>query len=287
MQRLATGLQDRAPHDIVSYWDKLRYLKGRTQRILAKATGRPATPETAILADVVAKLEAPVEDTLGEGNKVTTAVPSSPDRIRLTGEEISDVFDYLKTTNLMSISDNLENLYATSAAFAGFGFGLCRNYTDPYACEREEQHFPPQRLLHIDFTPNSLRGTVKSLSSARDGSADTTFIDIDPGLRRLNTYSGGEELYWTAARNRVRLLVKSFKPRITQIILTSSSAGDGRSEKRSRMPCMIWFPPQLWMGYVQTAQVSARMTRKEPATTSSMPLRRVQQKLRKGGKRVQ
>ncbi|KAL8746286.1 MAG: hypothetical protein Q9184_007769 [Pyrenodesmia sp. 2 TL-2023] len=196
--------------------------------MLNKAAGRPATPETAILADVVAKLKAQVEDALGAGEKLTMAVLSSPDRIRLTEEEISDVFDYLKIKNLMSIPDDLENLHATSAAFAGYGYGLCRHYTDPYACEREEQHIPEQRLLHIDFTPQSLSGTIKSLNSARGGTVDNPFIDIDLGLGRLNTYPEGEEMYWTAVRHRIRSLVKSFKPRITQLILTGYSAGDGR-----------------------------------------------------------
>lgn len=72
---------------------------------------------------------------------------------------------------------------------------------------------------------------IKSLSSARDGSADTTFIDIDLGRRRLNTYSGCEKTYWTTVRDRVRLLVKCFKHCLTQLILTGSSAGDGRFEE--------------------------------------------------------
>lgn len=129
----------------------------------------------------------------------------------------------------MGIPDDLEDLYATSAAFAGYGYGLCRHYTDPYACEREEQHLPEQRLLHLDFTPNSLSVTIKSLNSARGGTVDDTFIDIDLGLGRLNNiYPEREELYWTAVRHRIRSLVESFKPRITQLILTGSSAGDGR-----------------------------------------------------------
>ena len=225
MQRYATGPQNRVSiDDAASYWDKVRYLKGRTQRILNKAIGRPATVETAILADVVAKPKVQIEDTLTEGNKVTTAVLSSPDRIRLTEEEISDVFDYLKITNLMSIPDDLEYVYATSAAFAGFGFGLCRNYTDPYACGREERYFPLQRLLHIDFTLDGLSGTIKWLNSARNGPVDKTFIDINLGLGGRNAYPGGEEMYWTAVRDSIRTLVKSYRPRISQLILTGSSA---------------------------------------------------------------
>ncbi|KAL8647793.1 MAG: hypothetical protein Q9226_006286 [Calogaya cf. arnoldii] len=206
MQRFAKGPQDHCPiDDAASYWDKLRYLKGRTQRRLNKAIGRPATPETAILADVVEKLQVQVEDTFTEGNKVPTAVLSSPDRIRLTEEEISDVFDYVKITNLMCIPDDLGNLYATSAAFAGFGFGHCRNYTDPYAWEREERYLPPQRLLHIDFTLDGLSGTIKSLNSARDGLVDEAFIGINLGLGWL--FRG---------------------PRIPQLILTGYSAESKR-----------------------------------------------------------
>ncbi|KAI4189635.1 MAG: hypothetical protein LQ346_005077 [Caloplaca aetnensis] len=231
MQRLATGPQHRVPHDIPSNWDKLRYLKRRTQRLLNRAIGRPATPETAILASMVAKLKTQIEHSLGE--KVTTAVLSSPDRICLTEEEVSDVLDYLKIKNLMSIPDDLEDLYATSAAFAGYGFGLCRQYTDPYACEREEQRFPPQRLLHIDFTIHSLSGTIKSLNSARNGFADKTFISIDLGLGKLET-SPEEEMYWTAVRDWIRLLVQSYKPRITQLMLTGSAAGDGRFREAVR-----------------------------------------------------
>ncbi|KAI4116910.1 MAG: hypothetical protein LQ338_007640 [Usnochroma carphineum] len=227
-QRLATGPRNRIPHDIPSNWEKLRYLKKRSQRILNKALGRPANPETAILADMIAKLKSQIEGALGEGDRLTAAVLSSPDRIRLTTEEITDVFDYLNIKNLMAQPDDLEHLYATSAVYAGFGLGLCRHYTDPYVCEREELHFTTQTLLHLDFTPGSLSGTIQSLKSARESSADETFIDTDLGLGRLDSCPEGEAFYWGAVRDRIRLLVQSFKPRITQLILTGSSAGDGR-----------------------------------------------------------
>lgn len=169
------------------------------------------------------------------GEIVTAAVLSSPDRIRLTAEEITDVFDYLKMRNLMAEPDTLEDLYATSAAYAGFGIGLCEQYTDAYACEREEYRFPTQRVLHLDFTPESLSGTIKSLTSARDGSVETTFIDIGLGLGRLAAQSTtsmpspkDDTVYWTTIASRIRALVQSFKPQITQLLLTGSSAADQR-----------------------------------------------------------
>ncbi|KAL8891550.1 MAG: hypothetical protein Q9215_001414 [Flavoplaca cf. flavocitrina] len=90
-----------------------------------------ATPETAVLADVTAQLKPQVEDTLGQGNMVAKAVLSSPDHVGLPEEEISDVLNYPTITDLTSIPDALEVVYATKAAFAGFEFGLCSNYTDP------------------------------------------------------------------------------------------------------------------------------------------------------------
>lgn len=180
-------------------------------------------------------LKIETEATLRDGLKVTAAVLSSPDRIRLRDEEITDVFDYVQIRNLMAKPDTLDDLYATSSAYAGFGMGLCEQYTDPYACEREESHFPTQRLLHLDFAPGSLSGTIKSLKSARDGSVEEAFIDPVLGLGRLNGLNqksdlelGEERAYWTAVTNRIRTLVQSFKPRITQLILTGSSASDPR-----------------------------------------------------------
>lgn len=189
----------------------------RAQRLLNKSLGRPATPETAILAGLISMLKTSTKSCLGGGN-FEAAVLSSPDRIRLTAEEVTDVFDYLGMRNLMAEPDTLEDLYATSAAYTGLGMGLCGQYTDPYACEREEFHFPTQRLLHLDFAPESLSGTIMSLKSAKDGSVEEAFIDSDLGLGRLNALSTismptPEDVtaYWSAIASRIRALVQSFK----------------------------------------------------------------------------
>lgn len=179
LRHLATGPRGRTPHDDLSTWETLRYLKMRAQRLLNKSLGRPANPETAILADLISRLKIETEAALGDRQKVTAAVLSSPNRIRLTAEEIGDVFDYLRIRNLMVEPDDL---YATASAYAGFGKGLCEHYTDPYACEHEELHFPTQWLLHLDFGPTSLSGTVGGLKDARQGSMDKMFIDPALGL---------------------------------------------------------------------------------------------------------
>jgi hypothetical protein len=56
LRRLATGQENRTPDHSDSNWKKLQYVKARSQRRLNKLLGRPATPETAILAAIVSAL---------------------------------------------------------------------------------------------------------------------------------------------------------------------------------------------------------------------------------------
>ncbi|TVY87168.1 hypothetical protein LAWI1_G007468, partial [Lachnellula willkommii] len=217
LRRLATGPENRTPDHFDSNWKKLKYVKARTQRHLNKLLGRPATSETAILATMVSALYNETQTWLGGDQPIAAAVLSSPDRIRLTNEEINDVFDYLKLKNLMAEPDSLEDLYATSAAYAGYGRGLCTTYTDAYACEREEWRFPSQYVLHVDFNRESLSATIKRLQShARE--------EVRLGLA---PESDGE-LYWASVSARIRELVMSFKPGITELLLTGTSATDAR-----------------------------------------------------------
>jgi hypothetical protein len=141
MRRMATGPTVRTPDDSDTRWEMLQYLRSRTQRLLNKLIGRPATPETAVLASMVSKLVDKTQAWLGDKDPIVAAVLSSPDHFRLTNEETSDILDYLKLRNLMAAPPLFYELYATSAAYAGYGKGLCRTYTDAYACEREEWDF--------------------------------------------------------------------------------------------------------------------------------------------------
>lgn len=233
LRRLATGPKNRTPDHFDSNWKKWQYVKARAQRHLNKLLGRPATSETAILATMVSALYNETQTWLGRDQPIAAAVLSSPDRIQLTDEEIDDVFDYLKLKNLMTEPDSLEDLYATSAAYAGYGRGLCTTYTDVYTCEREESRFPYQQVLHVDFNRESLSATIKRLQSARDGSVVAAFIDPDLGhareeVRLAFAPESDGELYWATVSARIRELVISFKPRINQLLLTGTSATDAR-----------------------------------------------------------
>ncbi|KAL8947964.1 MAG: hypothetical protein Q9222_005802 [Ikaeria aurantiellina] len=232
MRRLATGPQDRIPDRKLSNWEKFLYANSRAQRLLNKAIGHPANLETAILASLVSKLKNKVNEKLGPNRAVTAAIMSSPDHISLTAEEVTDIFDYLKMENLMAKPDTLEDLYSTSAAYAGFGMGLCRNYSSVYACEQEELRFPMKTLLHLDFSAHSLSGTLKTLQSARNSYVDETFVSPDLGLSKLEGLDNFDpdltSDFWNAVTERIVRLAWSYELQISQLIFTGTSASNPR-----------------------------------------------------------
>jgi hypothetical protein len=245
MRRTATGPTVRTPDHFDARWEMLQYLKSRMQRLANKLVGRPATPDTAVPASMVSKLVEKTQTRLGDKSTSVAAVLSSPDHLRLTNEETSDIFDYLKLRNLMAEPPLFYELYATSAAYAGYGKGLCCNYTDAYACEREEWYFEHQRVLHLDLNSQSLSGTIKSLQSAKSVSVDASFVDPDlgfgPARERLtlmmSDYQEGDE-YWNSVSDRIRELVKSFNrvyiPHMTDLLLTGPLATN------KRLQAAIW-----------------------------------------------
>jgi hypothetical protein len=239
MRRRATAPILRTPYNIDTSWEMLQYLKSRMQRLANKLVGRPATPETEVLASMVSKLVEKTQAWLGDKHTITAAVLSSPDHLRLTNEEISDVFDYLKLRNLMAEPPLFYELGATSAAYAGYGKGLCRTYTDAYACECEEWRLPLERVLHLDLNSETLSGTIKSLQGAEDVSVDATFVDPDLGCgqerERLALVTGEDdegEQYCSSISHRIRELVKSFNrvylPHMTELLLTGPLATNKR-----------------------------------------------------------
>ena len=239
MRQLASGPINRIPDHFSSNWEKLRYLKSRASRLANKLTGRSASPETAILAMMVSKLVNATDTWLESEHAVIAAVLSSPDRIKLTDEELGDVLDYLKLQNLMDNTRSIYQLYATSATYAGYGKGLCRTYIDAYACEREESELPDQRVLHLDLNSETLSGTLKTLRSAYDGSVDASFVDPGLGfgheegmLVMAGEVDDAREQYWTAVSDRVRELVKSlqrvYPPHVTELLLSGPYAANER-----------------------------------------------------------
>ncbi|PVH92049.1 hypothetical protein DM02DRAFT_733904 [Periconia macrospinosa] len=223
-----TTQHTRFPDEIPTRRGKLEYVRARLQRLANKALGRPANAQTAVMAEMITQLKTGVEDTLSAGTSragITHAVISSPDSIHLTSEELGDVLDYLKVTNAMAEPDDL---FAASAAYAGFGHGLCATYTNPDVCGYEEYNLPYQRILHLDFTDKALTTTIKGLKKWMSWGVDASVIVAELGYEHNNDDDGPSDLFFDRIRDHIRNFTISTKYRITELIFTGTRVGDQR-----------------------------------------------------------
>lgn len=86
---------------------------------------------------------------------MSSAVIVAPNILALYEEDLVDAFEWigLKYINVAYIKGVIHEMHA---AYAGYGFGLCANYTDPEACHREELAMDRDRVLPVLFTNSAL-----------------------------------------------------------------------------------------------------------------------------------
>ncbi|KAI0429117.1 hypothetical protein F5Y09DRAFT_270249 [Xylaria sp. FL1042] len=188
----------------------------------------PATPEIAILADMVSQLRREVEAVLER--RVNAVAISSPDRVRLTRYEIGDILDYLWMEDLVAEKKKtmFDQLFSMAATAAGNSDGLCRSYTDAYECEKEERLFPSQWTLQLDFSRESLSGAMELISTARCFSAHADFVDLELGANHFSHEDAEiEREYWKKLEARIREFVES-NHRPEKIYLTGDSVTEPR-----------------------------------------------------------
>jgi len=59
----------------------------------------------------------------------------------LYAEDLQDAFEYVGLRYLTFLV-RYDVLYETSSAYAGYGYGLCSDYTNRIACKREQDDMP-------------------------------------------------------------------------------------------------------------------------------------------------
>ena len=115
-------------------WDDMprQYL-----RKARKAIGLPASSDIGCLAMMFSDLRVAVEEQVGP---ITSAGVTTMNLVALYDEDLHDAFEYVSleyiTFPVGYVGHNI--LYETSAAYAGYGYGLCTDYdTDLEACRNE------------------------------------------------------------------------------------------------------------------------------------------------------
>jgi hypothetical protein len=227
----STTRETRFPHNIPTTAGKLQYVLDHLRRFANKFFGRPANRKTAILAEMLAQLKASVESVLPSTTTVTHAIVTSPDSMRLTDWEMDDVLDYLHIKNLIKAPDSL---YSISAAFAGTGHGLCKEYTKLYRCEAEDHlEFRNEDVLNVDFSDQALVMTTKGMQTYKSIGGGNADVDTELGYVEGLDDEETKELFEKIGK-KMRNFVQRQRRKVTMILLTGTRVGEHRFKETLR-----------------------------------------------------
>ncbi|KAH7347078.1 hypothetical protein BKA66DRAFT_554573 [Pyrenochaeta sp. MPI-SDFR-AT-0127] len=149
----------------------------------------------------------------------------------LTDWEMDDVLDYLHIKNLMEAPDSL---YSISAAYAGTGHGLCKEYTKLYQCEAEDHlYFPNKDVLNVDFSHQALRITTKGMQTYKAFGGGEAVVDTDLGYVEGLDDEEMEELFKRIGE-KMSSFVQSQRRKVTMILLTGTRVGEHRFKETLR-----------------------------------------------------
>ncbi|KAH8700048.1 hypothetical protein GQ44DRAFT_718076 [Phaeosphaeriaceae sp. PMI808] len=230
-QLSSTTPESRFPSDIPTTAGKVQYVLDYLRRLMNKSFGRPTNLKAAILAEMLAQLKTSVEQVLSSTTPVTHAIVTSPDGICLTNWEMNDVLDFIHIKNLMEDPDSL---YSISAAFAGNGYGLCKEYTNVYRCEVEGHvDFLNENVLNVDFSDQALRLTTKSMRTYKALSISKAVIDTKLGYIEGLDEQEIEDMFQRIG-DKIRSFVQSQQRKLAMILLTGTRVGERRFKEAIR-----------------------------------------------------
>ncbi len=173
-----------------------------------KAIGLPASKDVGFLAKMLSDLRSLVEEQTGK--PIESAGVATLNLVALYHEDLRDAFEYVGLRYL-TFPVRYDVLYETSAAYAGYGYGLCSDYTDRNACKREQGDMPSDVVMAVLYTRTVLTVSLSITESA--------YYLYEPLRRHLLDFSLGydaqsfkvaDKEYWDAVESKLQqILIKN------------------------------------------------------------------------------
>ena len=99
------------------------------------------------------------------GESIESAAVATLNLVALYQEGLQDAFEYLGV-NYLKIPVRYNTLYETSAAYAGYGFGLCSDYANRIACKQEQDDMESSAVMAVLYTRTVLAVSLSFTKSA-------------------------------------------------------------------------------------------------------------------------
>ncbi|KAH7409505.1 hypothetical protein BKA64DRAFT_742587 [Cadophora sp. MPI-SDFR-AT-0126] len=205
-----------------------RDIPRRTLRALRKAAGLPASRDVAALSAMIQDLRCKAEAILGTEISSIPILAVTPSLVALCEEDLVDAFEYagLQQVRLKNYSPG-SYVHETSAAYAGYGLGLCSDPQNPAVCQKEEADMQMENILSLLFTRSALRIIYTPVRSAYFFSSLSLrfYAHWDLGLDARD-----EEGYWKRVREAIEQGPRDYPgfPMPDKVLLMGESARDER-----------------------------------------------------------
>ena len=154
---------------------------------------------------MLSDLKLQVEEYLGV--PIESAGVTAPHLVALYQEDLQDAFEYAGLRYL-TFPVRYGVLYETSATYAGYGYGLCSDYTERVACKEEQQNMASEVVMAVLYTRTVLTVSFSVMKSA--------YYLYEPDNRYHTNFALGydarsqwasEEEYWVEVAKSLDLLM--------------------------------------------------------------------------------
>ena len=215
---------NRPPYD--NPGDSWKDMSRQWLRKTRKAIGLPASQDVGFLATMLSDLRTRVEEQTGK--PVESAGVTTLNLVALYQEDLQDAFEYLGLRYL-SFPVRYDVLYETNAAYAGYDYGLCSDYTDRSTCKQEQDDLPSDVVMAVLFTRTVLTVSLSITKSA--------YYLYEPLNRHLLDFSLGYDArslkvadkdYWDAVGSKLEqiLIENPFYKRPAKVLLMGDCVRD-------------------------------------------------------------
>jgi hypothetical protein len=179
----------------------------RLMRNIRKKLGLPASADVGTIAQVMRNLKSTMEPKLGF--QVVDAAISVPHLAALYQDDVEDACEYIGIDYVKIPNFFRPLLWETAVAYAGYGFGLCANYTDTEACLAEEPDMAEHNVFAIHYSRNALTTALSPMT--------TPYGLWEPSYRHTENFTLGHDAllgyadksdYWREVQRELREVIE-------------------------------------------------------------------------------
>ena len=147
---------------------------------------------------MLSDLRGRVEEHIGQ--PVEAAMPAFPHLVALYTEDVKDAFENARTRfiSIPGIERRYIDSVETRAAYAGYGYGLCSDYTNETACRREMMNFKDDHVMAVLYTWTALTVSLSILKGVTLWEPPYRHVeDFSLGYdARYEHFDQGDYWYW-------------------------------------------------------------------------------------------